>query len=123
MDIAARLDAVNAENDMLRERIAALEGVLFAAHQDVPVQWNLTPSERRVFGVLLSRAVATKDAIMLALYGDRIDEGAEPKIADVFICKMRKKLAPWGVMIRTLRAEGWALDERSRAALKQETKN
>lgn len=69
-----------------------------------PMSFRLTGAEARVFGVILSRPMATKEMIMTALYSDRHhdDDIAEPKIADVFVCKMRTKLKPFGVMIETV---------------------
>ena len=97
-----------AEIAFLRERIRQLEEALIPP-LDFPVAWGLTGAEARVFAHLKSRPVATKQSIMMALYSDR--PGAEPeiKIVDVFICKLRKKLTPFGVVIETVWGRGYGL--------------
>ena len=119
MDVAARLEAVERENDMLRARIAQLEDALAGSAVALPIEWGLTPQESRVLGVLRARSMATKEAVMAALYVDLGKDEAEPKIVDVFICKIRKKLKPFGVEIKTVWGQGYSLAEKSRAVIKQ----
>lgn len=109
MDIAARLDALEGENEALRERVRQLETELFSLDVQLPIEWRLTRSEARLFGALLSKEVATKGAVMLALYGDRPDGGADTKIVDVFVCKLRRKLKPFGIAIHTEWGVGYRL--------------
>ncbi|MDR6953812.1 two-component system cell cycle response regulator CtrA [Ancylobacter sp. 3268] len=115
MDANARADALEAENDRLRQRIDQLEAVLGVTFP-APVEWRLTRSEACVCGVLLKRELATKAAVMAALY--RADGRDEPdtKIADVFICKIRKKLTPFGIVITTRHGLGWELRGRAELA-------
>lgn len=108
MDVAARLEAIEAENAVLRERVAQLE-VLLGHHFMPPIEWRLTASEARVFGCLLARDIATKEAILAALYRDLGKDEAEIKIVDVFICKLRKKVVPFGVEVKTRWGEGYFL--------------
>lgn len=116
MDVERRLEVVEQENLFLRERVAALEAILMDCVRP-PVEWRLTGQESRVFGVLVNREMATKGAIMAALYSERAteDEVAEPKIVDVFICKIRKKLRPFRVEIETVWGQGYALSSETRA--------
>ena len=115
MDVQRRLEVVTRENELLRERVATLERALLET-RPLPLEWGLTGSEARVFGALVTREIATKDTIMYALYGDRLDADAsvEPKIVDVFVHKLRRKLKPFGVIIQTCWAVGYALDAESR---------
>lgn len=117
MDVERRLEVVEQENLLLRERIAFLEAILVDCARP-PMEWGLTQQETRVFGTLVNRELATKDAVMAALYSDRAGaEGeVEPKIVDVFVCKIRKKLKPFGVEIRTVWGQGYTLDAETRAA-------
>lgn len=115
MDVNALVDALKGEVDRLQGRIDQLEdamGMSFVA----PVEWRLTPSEARVFGVLLERDVATKNAIMAALYRNDGRDEAELKIVDVFVCKIRKKLKGFGVEIVTHWGMGWSLANRADVA-------
>ena len=110
---------LEAENDMLRARIADLEAQLFAPDGwAAPLEWQLTGSEACVMGVLIGRERVTKDAVMAALYREFAKDEAEPKIVDVFVCKIRKKLKPFGVVIETIWGQGWRLADGQREALK-----
>lgn len=101
MDVDARLETVEAENEMLRERVARLE-TLLGWRAPAPIGFGFTGSEAKVFGTLMKRDIATKDFIAAALYSERADGGAEIKIVDVFICKMRRKLRPFSIPIETV---------------------
>ncbi|MDV2986153.1 UNVERIFIED_CONTAM: helix-turn-helix domain-containing protein [Methylobacteriaceae bacterium AG10] len=116
MDVARRLEVVEQENLFLRERVAALESILMDCVRP-PIEWRLTGQEARVFSVLVNRELASKDAIMAGLYADRAseEEVPAPKIADVFICKLRKKLRPFGVEIKTVWGRGYSLSAEVRA--------
>lgn len=116
MNVDARIEAVMAENDRLRDRIEQLESALgmdFLA----PIEWRLTASENRVFGVLMAREIATKNAVMAALYADHGRDEAEIKIVDVLICKIRRKVKPFGIEIGTRWGEGYYLTPAMKAAV------
>lgn len=98
-----------AEIETLRERIAQLEAALVPADVAVPIEWGLTSREARLFAFLTTRDVATKSAIMQALYGDQLDDEPGMKIVDVFMCHLRRKLKPFAVDIRTVWGQGYAL--------------
>lgn len=95
----------------LEERVRQLEDALTPPWA-VPVEWRLTSAEARVFAHLMTREMATKESIMAALYSDRADDQIEPKIVDVFVCKIRKKLRPFGIQIDTVWGKGYALADR-----------
>ncbi|TPN44433.1 winged helix family transcriptional regulator [Mesorhizobium sp. B1-1-4] len=101
------------EIETLRERVRQLEDALVPPSVRVPLEWLLTGSEARLFAFLTTRDVATKAAIMQAIYSPGVDDEPEPKIVDVFVCKMRKKLKPFGVSIETVWGQGYALQRRS----------
>ena len=118
MDVAARLEAVEAENDMLRAKVDQLEELL-GLHFPSPFSFTLTGQEMRVFGVLMKREVATKEMIMQGLYSHRPqDDEVEIRIVDVFICKIRKKLAPHGVAIETVWGHGYRLTQDTKAKVR-----
>lgn len=111
--MAERLAVVERENDVLREQVRRLQsllGVTFPA----PIELGLTASEARIFGVLMSRDVATKDALMAALYSDQGATEADPKIVDVLVCKIRPKAKRHGIEIKTLWGTGYALPKASK---------
>lgn len=115
----ARIDALEAENDELRERIRQLERTFLNTEWTPPVELGLTIGEARIVGMLAVREEATtKDMFMTALYGLRPDsDQVEPKIIDVFVCKARRKLARYGIEIGTVWGRGYIMPEASRNAL------
>lgn len=117
MIVDARLEALEAANDRLRDRISQLEDAMGMSVL-TPIEWRLTMAEQRVFGVLLARELATKAAIMAALYSADGKEEAEIKIVDVFVCKARKKLKPFGVEIETRWGEGYYLTPATKAKVR-----
>ncbi|WP_020179671.1 winged helix-turn-helix domain-containing protein [Methylopila sp. M107] len=119
MDHAKRLEIVEAENDELRERIAQLQELL-GFHETTPIEWRLTPSEAAVVGFLLKRPMASKDEILSALYSLRPDDPPAVKIVDVFVCKIRKKIKPFGVEIETVWGQGYRICSETRERLAKE---
>lgn len=117
MDADARIEALEAENRRLRDRIEQLEGVAIRGFVP-PVEWRLTASEARTLATLLERPECSKDAIMSALYRDDGREEPEMKIVDVFVCKLRKKLAPYGFPIQTIWGHGYKLAPETKAAVR-----
>jgi two-component system cell cycle response regulator CtrA len=115
VDVAARIAALEAENERLRERVTQLEGLGDGAIL-APVDWRLTPAEARLFNGLMSRQMASKGALMDAIYQGR-DE-AEIKIVDVFVCKIRKKLKPFGIAIETVWGQGYRIPPEVKAQVR-----
>lgn len=61
----------------------------------------------------------SKDQIMHALYADRMtDETPEPKIVDVYICKLRAKLGRYDLTIETLWGRGYQLSLKTKDLLR-----
>lgn len=94
---------------LLRERIRQLEEALVPTDIVAPLEWCLTGAEARLFAFLTTREMATKQAIMNALYSGRAGDEPEIKIVDVFVCKLRKKIEPFGVDIQTVWGQGYRL--------------
>jgi two-component system cell cycle response regulator CtrA len=118
VDVAARLEVVERENELLRERIVQLEAMLMG-NELPPIEFGLTGSEGRVFGMLMQRTHATKDALMAALYRDLGKDEAELKIVDVFICKLRRKLKPFGIQIVTRWGNGYEMPAASKQLVRE----
>lgn len=110
-----KLQVLEAENDMLRERIYALEESL-GYHWIAPLEFHLTGSENALLGALMAKPVATKEMIYNALYGLH-DEPPGQKIIDVYVCKIRTKLKPWNIPIETLWGRGYMLSPESKARI------
>lgn len=74
---------------------------------------KLTPKEMD-FLVLMMRKypeIATKEAVWETVFMEPNGDGPELKIVDVFVCKMRKKLSPLGIVIETFWGRGYRLVE------------
>jgi two-component system cell cycle response regulator CtrA len=107
------ITAVEAENELLRERVAQLEAML-GLRFDAPVEFDLTPKESKIFGMLMKRELATKETLMQVLYADQVEE-PEMKIVDVFVHKIRKKLERFGIPIETKWGLGWYMTADAKA--------
>lgn len=71
----------------------------------------LPDSEGKILQLLIDRwpNVASKESLHHAIYGLDPDGGAEIRIIDVFICRLRKKIKPLGVDIETSWGSGYSL--------------
>lgn len=85
-----------------------------------PADWALTGREAEILAALMvSRGTISKAELMAALYArnNRPDE----KIIDVYVCKLRKKLAPYfspGVLIiETVWGRGHHIPDEMKAAI------
>lgn len=78
-------------------------------HVDLLMEHGFTGSEARLLSMLIFDKMVAKESIYVALYGGRQGDIAEPKIIDVFVCKVRKKIAElgWGFKIVTLWGRGY----------------
>jgi two-component system cell cycle response regulator CtrA len=114
-DYAFRIQALEDELQRAQDRIQTLEeeiGVTYGA----PLQFGLTKNEVIMFGVLMKREHALKSTFMAALYSDKHEDAiAQEKIIDVWICKMRAKLKPFGVEISTRWGQGYYLTPAAKA--------
>lgn len=109
-----RIAALERENERLLDHIDALEAAL-GADFEPHVCLGLTVQEARVVGLLMKRSRVTRDQIMAVLYGHRHEgEEPEPKIVNVLVCKARKKLARFGIEIKTIWGQGYGLDDEAK---------
>ena len=113
MDWEARAKLLEAENETLREESRGLRKALLGAAEPPPY-FDLTPSEAQMFGILLNNRTARTETFMAALFSTDADDPPEEKILDVWICKMRKKLKPYGIEIKTHWGECWEMPEASK---------
>lgn len=125
MSAPARLDRIAEllqENELLRAEIAELKAVaLPPLEETIAVRLlekgiRLTPAERTIVALLTQRAVASRSALMFALYQQQ-DKEAEEKILDVYICRLRQKLKPVRVGIETVPSYGFRLTPEGRETL------
>lgn len=104
------------ENETLREQVRQLKQQLVEGGTNAPLSWGLTDRERRLYAHMASRELVTRESCMMTLYG-HMTAAPDAKIIDVWLCKLRRKLARQGVEIVTHWGVGWSLGcKASRAA-------
>ncbi len=109
------VEALEAENDALRARVRDLEQE-YGFYNAVPLIFGLTGSEAKVFSLLVERDMANRTQLLNAcMHGRGADEEPEPKIINVYICKIRKKLKPFGVEITSVSGRGYLLSQEDKA--------
>jgi two-component system, cell cycle response regulator CtrA len=111
---AAEVEQLRRENFRLQTRVRDLEQALRAPFI-APRDWKLTPTEAKVFEVLMARQVATRRAIMVAVYTNVLRDEPDEKILDVWISKIRTKLRPFSIQIETHHGVGWSISPETRA--------
>lgn len=110
--LVALIDALREENETLKAQLGHRVAI--------PVCLRLTPGEERVLARLYASTEASKDQLLDAVIGNRPDADApEPKIVDVFVHKIRRKVSPWGIEIETLWGRGYTLPHASREVLQR----
>lgn len=113
------IDRLELENDELRERVRQLEAALLADQEwRAPRIFNLTRTEERILAGLVARGTVSKSRLMLVLYDGRAGDAPQPKIFDVLICKLRKKLRPYDITIETIWGEGYKLSDQDYEKIK-----
>jgi DNA-binding response OmpR family regulator len=113
-DWEARAKHLDDENAVLRGRVRALEREIGLA-VDPPLVFGLTKSEAIMFGVLLNNRAPRHSTFMTALFSDDHDDPSSPEIIKVWISKMRQKLKPHGIEIKTHRGVGFEMPEAGKA--------
>lgn len=113
MDWQARAQLLDTENETLREENRQLRQALIGAAEPPPF-FGLTKSESIMFNVLLANRAPRAETFTTALYSADADDPPDEKILDVWICKMRKKLAPHGIEIKTHWGECWEMPDASK---------
>ena len=79
----------------------------------------LTPLERRIYSLVSRRPEIDSDILYAAIYGSDPDP-PEPKVIDMTICNMNKKIHGWGQIIQRRRkghrGQPWCLMQIGEAA-------
>jgi two-component system cell cycle response regulator CtrA len=118
IDWEGRAKVLETENDELRSRVRQLEEAIGIADEP-PLVFGLTKNESIMFGVMMNNRSPRKETFMPALFSDRIDDAPDIKIVDVWICKMRRKLRPFGIEIKTCWGAGYEMPEASKAIARE----
>lgn len=99
--------------DELHETIRQLRAQLAPDRSELPV-WlpHLTRTERKLLVALGNGRLMSKDRLHHLMYEDDPNGGPQTKIVDVFVCKLRRKLADV-IQIETLWGQGYRLEAES----------
>ena len=70
--------------------------------------------------LFLSRRIVTRQLMLDAMYDERNDGGPDcaQKVIDTTVCRLRKKLDPFGISLRTLRSQGYEISEADQTKLR-----
>lgn len=119
--LALRTEVVNLREQLIdaRDIIAELREPKREIAFDYERVAHFTRYELQMLVALATAASGmSKERLYNELYGARhLGEMPEPKIIDVFICKLRRKLLPFGVTISTRWGHGYFMDAESIAEL------
>lgn len=112
------LAALRAENDELRERVSQLEAAL-GRQEWSPEAWGLSRQESRIICCLALRELAVMEILKMAA---ATPGGIEPGPQDihVHICRIRRKLARFGIEIKTRWGVGYFLEAETRKRVRAE---
>lgn len=103
------------ELEALRARVAALEDALGLC-VTFPPEWGLTPNERRMLGMLVTRPAVPRTALMTAIYG--YDNPPFDHTLTVFAYRIRRKLKAQGLKFPRARQYGhYHLDPETRGKI------
>lgn len=108
---------LRAENQRLKDDLEAFRQEFLGDYIMFPRKWRLTQSEERIFACLLANRRTTRQQLLTAAYRFGSDE-PDTKIIDVYICKIRQKLKPYGIEIMTIWGIGYFIEEPRRKELR-----
>lgn len=122
------VEVLEREIGILQSKIALLEheneslkAMILPKDWVPPEEFALTKYERIVLGAMYNKPgeVVTKENFFSLMYAlNSTDETPQLKIIDVFICKLRKKLAIHDIQIETVWGEGYRISVETRDVLK-----
>lgn len=75
---------------------------------------KLTATEALIAAALMLNGLLTRSELKAVACPN---QSVQPKIVDVYVCKMRKKLQPYGAAVETLWGRGYRMDDVSRLKL------
>lgn len=100
--------------DELEEEVRQLRAYTFGEQDAAPVPAGVTlvATPRRIWGCLWHRRgrLWSRGELLDALYRDA-DSAPEPRILNVYICRLRQSLRGTGAVIETVLGNGWRLAE------------
>jgi two-component system cell cycle response regulator CtrA len=108
-------------SDALLDRIDMLESEL-GMKVDMPPEFAITRNMGALLAMLLKREVVTREGALLAIYSgmpNTWDKDPDPKIIDVFICKLRVRLRKYGIKVSCKWGLGYFMDGENKRKLRE----
>lgn len=107
----------------LEHELAASRAAVAAnpeTQMQVQLRFGLTPLEARLLGLLLAHKELGRDFAFSTIWGmgGQRSDSPSPKMLDVYLCKIRKRLSGIGApadIIETIWATGWRIAPQHRA--------
>ena len=114
-----RIPVLQREVEQLRERVAWLERCLRGTPDLSYRLFGLSPAEERILAALMGRSVLSKEQLLTITRPDLADANV-PEIAmvEVFVCRIRKKLKPFGINVTTHWGRGYGLTWEMKVAVR-----
>lgn len=113
MNASARIQQLEDELAELRETFGLIEDPRWQV-------LGLSVYEGRIMQALYKNEIVTKDGLMFATYSGAIEAYDRcPKILDVYVCKINRKLQPHGIKIENVWGRGRKLSPDSKRILKE----
>ncbi|TCU34067.1 helix-turn-helix domain-containing protein [Rhizobium azibense] len=100
--------------DLQSQVEALLESRPASQVMEIQTVFKLTSMEAKIVSALLDGRPHSKESIYNAVYFDSMRDPPEMKIIDVMVCKIRKKMFPFGVKIETIWGSGYHLTDCAR---------
>ena len=107
--------------DVLLDRIDQLEREL-GLKVEIPPEFCIPRNMGALLAMLLKREVVTRDGALLAIYSgmpNTWDKEPDPKIIDVFICKLRTRLKKYGIKVSCKWGLGYFMDGENKRKLRE----
>jgi two-component system, cell cycle response regulator CtrA len=107
--------------DTLLNRIDELETEL-GMKVDVPPEFRIPRNMNALLGMLMKREIVTREGAVMAIYAgmpNTWDKEPDPKIIDVFICKLRTRLKKYGIKVSCKWGLGYFMDGENKRKLRE----
>lgn len=112
-----RIAALEEANQALRDRNAWLETELYGRRWACPAELGMTRSEMAILSALVTNAVCSFEVLHRATARAGREPETDLKIVQVFICRMRPRLAAFDIRIETVWRYGYQLEKTARRRL------
>lgn len=106
--------------DALLDRIEQLEQEL-GLKTDFPPEFSIPRNMMPLLGILLKREIISREGALIAIYSGMPNtwgKQPDPKIIDVFICKLRVRLRKYGVKVSCKWGLGYFMDGENKRKLR-----